>query len=70
MKLSADGQGRRLMGVGRNVREWAREVRGRNRQMATALEDFAASLEQRARLMHLALVTYSPAGHDDAPYRS
>ena len=45
MEPSTDRHGRRLMGVGRTVRDWAREERLRNREMAVALEDFAASLE-------------------------
>lgn len=70
MQLPSGRQGRRLMGIGRDVREWAREERSRNRQMAAALDDFAAALEQRARLMSFVLVAYSSVVHDDAPFRS
>ena len=70
MQLPAGRQSRRLMGIGRDVREWAREERSRNRQVAAALDAFAASLEQRARLMNLILVAYSSVVHDDAPSRS
>lgn len=61
MQLSADRRGRRLMEVGRAAREWAREERSRNHRMAAALEDFAASLEQHARLMRMTLVASPPA---------
>ncbi len=61
MEPSADRHGRRLMGVGRAVRDWASEERSRNREMAAALEDFAASLELHARLMRMALVASPPA---------
>lgn len=70
MQLPTGRQGRRLMGIGRDLREWAREERSRNRRVAAALDDFAASLEQDARLMSLVLVTYSSVVHDDAPSRS
>lgn len=69
MRLPTCRQGRRLMGIGRDVRAWAREERDRNRKLAAALDDFAASLEQRARLMSLVLVAYSSVAHDDAPSR-
>ena len=70
MQLPNGRQGRRLMGIGRELREWARQERNRNRRIAAALDDFAASLEQDARHMSLVLVAYPPVAHDDVPSRS
>ena len=58
------------MSVGRHVREWAKEERGRSRHMAAALDDFAAALEQRARLTSFVLVACSPGAHEESPSRS
>ncbi len=69
MQTRTAHKGRRLMGVGRNVREWAKEERSRSRRVAAALDDFAAAIEQRARLNTFALVAYSLAAHDKAPSR-
>jgi hypothetical protein len=69
MQMPSGQMGRRLIGVGRNVREWAREERGRSQRMAAALDEFAAALERHGRLTSFALVAYPQATHDEASPR-
>ncbi|MBM3549910.1 MAG: hypothetical protein FJX54_23465 [Alphaproteobacteria bacterium] len=69
MRITSARKGRHLMGISRDVREWAKEERGRSRRIAAALDDFAVAIEQHARLTSFALVAYSPAAHGKFPSR-
>jgi hypothetical protein len=69
MQVPSGRDGRRLIGIGRSVRQWAKEERGRSWRVARALDDFAAALEQHARLSSFALVACPPAIHDKASFR-
>jgi hypothetical protein len=56
--------GRNVREIVRDIRKWAREERARNGRIATALDDFAAALEQRARLLNLSPLSTTPTLHD------
>jgi len=52
-----NGQSRRLIEIGREIRQWAAEERHRNPAATLALNNLAAVIEHKARRMTLTVVS-------------